>query len=73
MKPTLRRIGRSIALPRWECEQAFFNLPLVVAEDLVLSAIETRYYVLGQTDAGRRLFLALPSASGGFASFRRGT
>lgn len=41
----------------WECEQAFFNLPLVVAEDLAHSIVEPRYYVLGQTDAERRLFL----------------
>ena len=41
----------------WECEQAFFNLPLVVAEDSAHSTVEARYYVLGQTDAGRRLFL----------------
>ena len=41
----------------WECEQLFFNLPLVVAEDPAHSTVESRYYVLGQTDAGRRLFL----------------
>jgi hypothetical protein len=41
----------------WECEQAFFNVPLVVADDLAHSAKESRYYVLGQTDAGRRLFV----------------
>ena len=41
----------------WECEQAFFNLPLVVADDAAHSAVEPRYYVLGQTDAGRRLFI----------------
>jgi uncharacterized DUF497 family protein len=41
----------------WECEQLFFNLPLVVAEDSAHSTVESRYYVLGQTDAGRRLFL----------------
>lgn len=39
----------------WECEQAFFNMPLVVADDLVHSTVEPRYYVLGQTDAERRL------------------
>jgi uncharacterized DUF497 family protein len=39
----------------WECEQAFFNLPLVVAED---------YYVLGQTDTGRRLFLVFTTRKG---------
>lgn len=41
----------------WECEQMFFNLPLVVAEDTAHSTVEPRYYVLGQTDSGRRLFL----------------
>ncbi len=35
----------------------FFNLPLVVAEDSVHSTVEARYYVLGRTDAERRLFL----------------
>jgi uncharacterized DUF497 family protein len=41
----------------WECEQVFFNLPLVVADDSAHSVTEARYYVLGQTDANRRLFL----------------
>jgi len=41
----------------WECEQAFFNVPLVVADDLEHSAVEPRYYVLGQTDVERRLFI----------------
>lgn len=41
----------------WECEQVFFNLPLVVAEDSAHSALEDRYYVLGQTDASRWVFL----------------
>lgn len=41
----------------WECEQAFFNLPLVVTEDSTHSLTEARYYVLGQTDSGRKLFL----------------
>lgn len=41
----------------WECEQMFFNLPLVVAEDAAHSKIELRYYVLGQTDAERKLFI----------------
>lgn len=40
-----------------ECEQAFFNEPLVVAEDVKHSDGEQRYYVLGVTDQGRRLFL----------------
>lgn len=40
-----------------ECEQVFFNLPLVVAEDVTHSQKESRLYALGQTDAGRLLFL----------------
>ncbi|WP_447980751.1 BrnT family toxin [Candidatus Nitrospira bockiana] len=40
-----------------ECEQVFFNRPLVVADDAAHSAEEARYYVLAHTDAGRLLFL----------------
>ena len=40
-----------------ECEQTFFNLPLVVADDVEHSQKESRFYALGQTDAGRLLFL----------------
>jgi uncharacterized protein len=39
-----------------ECEQAFFNRPLVV-EDAAYSAKEARYYALSHSDAGRLLFL----------------
>ena len=40
-----------------ECEQVFLNLPLVIADDPQHSQVESRYYALGQTDAGRRLFV----------------
>jgi len=40
-----------------ECEQAFFNRPLVVAEDSPHSAREGRFYALGRTDTARRLFV----------------
>ena len=40
-----------------ECEQVFFNQPLVVAKDLEHSKREMRFYALGQTDAGRLLFV----------------
>ncbi len=40
-----------------ECEQIFFNLPLVVTDDLKHSQKENRFYALGQTDTGRLLFL----------------
>lgn len=40
-----------------ECEQIFFNCPLVSGKDLRHSKREFRYYALGHTDDGRRLFL----------------
>ena len=41
-----------------ECEEVFFNLPLLLQSDDAHSQKEPRYYVLGQTIAGRRLFIA---------------
>lgn len=41
-----------------ECEQLFFNRPLAAASDVTHSQQELRFYALGQTDAGRRLFVA---------------
>ena len=43
------------AVQYWECEQLFFNQPLVVLEDLKHSEAEARFAAFGQTDAGRRL------------------
>ena len=40
-----------------ECEEPFFNQPLLVAEDVKHSQREQRLYALGQTNAGRRLFI----------------
>jgi len=40
-----------------ECEQVFFNQPLVVLDDPKHSKNETRYYALGQTDLKRTLFI----------------
>ena len=40
-----------------ECEQVFFNLPLIVVPGKRHLAAEPRYYALGQTSAGRYLFL----------------
>ncbi len=42
----------------FECEQVFFNRPLVAAPDEVHSSAEPRFYALGQTDASRLLFIA---------------
>lgn len=40
-----------------ECEQVFFNRPLIVRRDSTHSKTESRYYVLGKTDTGRLLFV----------------
>ena len=40
-----------------ECEEVFFNQPLLISEDIKHSSQEKRYYVLGQSDTGRTLFL----------------
>jgi len=42
-----------------ECEEVFFNHPLIVGEDEKHSATEARLYALGQTDAARLLFVVL--------------
>lgn len=40
-----------------ECEQIFFNKPLIVADDTKHSEYERRYFVLGETDLHRKLFI----------------
>jgi uncharacterized protein len=39
-----------------ECEQIFFNKPLIVKRDSEHSQFENRYYVLGRTNMDRLLF-----------------
>ncbi len=41
-----------------ECEELFFNLPLIVASDNKHSPVEQRFYALGRTDRERWLFVA---------------
>ena len=40
-----------------ECEQIFFNQPLVTSTDPEHSAQEVRFFALGHTDGGRLLFV----------------
>ena len=40
-----------------ECEQVFFNLPLVASPDVMHSGYETRFYSLGKSDSGKHLFI----------------
>ena len=41
----------------WECEQVFFNRPLLVLEDTRNSVSEKRWVAFGKTDADRFLVL----------------
>jgi uncharacterized DUF497 family protein len=41
-----------------ECEEAFFNVPVLLQHDFVHSVSESRFFLLGQTNAGRFLFIA---------------
>jgi len=40
-----------------ECEQLFFNKPLVAKPDKEYSIFENRYYALGRTNMNRLLFI----------------
>ena len=42
---------------QYECEQTFFNYPLIVADDIKHSKKEKRFYALGHTDSDRLLFV----------------
>ncbi len=46
---------------RNEAEQVFFNVPLIIADDLKHLQAENRWYLLGKTDAERLLFIAFTS------------
>jgi len=47
-----------------ECEEVFFNLPLVLSPDGTHSAHEARYHALGKTNASRPLFIAFTHRGG---------
>jgi len=47
-----------------ECEQVFFNRPLVIRDDEPHAAREPRYFALGKTDPGRMLFLVFTIRGG---------
>ena len=48
-----------------EAEQAFFNEPLLIVEDVSHSSYEIRLHGLGQTDAGRLLHVSFTLRSNG--------
>lgn len=41
-----------------ECEELFFNIPVLLFADQRHSQSEPRYYVLGKTNRNRKLFVA---------------
>ncbi|MEZ4663327.1 MAG: BrnT family toxin [Caldilineaceae bacterium] len=47
-----------------ECEEIFFNVPLVLSSDKTHSTQEMRYYALGRTDTNRWLFVAFTLRNG---------
>jgi uncharacterized DUF497 family protein len=47
-----------------ECEEVFSHRPLLVADDPRHSELEARYFALGSTRTGRRLFVAFTVRQG---------
>ena len=41
----------------WECEEAFFNVPMFIFPDLKHFQKEKRYHALGRTNSSRLLFM----------------
>jgi len=56
-KGNLDKNWKKHKVSKYECEQVFFNQPFLVANDVEHSEAEKRWYILGQTDSGRLLFL----------------
>jgi len=44
-----------------ECEQVFFNKPMIVSRDEKHSDSEKRWFLIGRTDLDRKLFLVFTS------------
>ena len=42
----------------FECEQIFFNQPLLLSNDILHSKNETRFFALGKTNLERMLFIS---------------
>lgn len=47
-----------------ECEEVFFNQPILIFEDTKHSYVEVRNYVLGKTNAGRKLLIVFTVRKG---------
>lgn len=53
----IRKNWESHRVSHLECEEIFFNSPIVFKKDEPHSRSEDRYFVLGRTDTGRLLFV----------------
>jgi len=58
------KIWKKHEISAMECEQVFFNLPLVARHGEKHSGAEMHYFVLGQSDGGRRLFVVVTVREG---------
>jgi uncharacterized DUF497 family protein len=47
--------NRKHGVESWECEQLFFNKPILVMDDPKHSESEDRFSAFGRTDGGRKL------------------
>lgn len=56
-KGSLAKTWEKHGVNPFECEEVFFNEPLVVEYDEAHSALEKRYYALGRTNSVRLLFV----------------
>lgn len=45
------------SVTKLECEQIFFNQPILLSDDIKHSEKEKRYLALGRTDQDKKLFL----------------
>jgi uncharacterized DUF497 family protein len=54
----VRKSADKHGVDQGEAEQAFFNDPLLVVQDVGHSLSETRLHALGRTDAGRLLHIS---------------
>jgi uncharacterized DUF497 family protein len=57
-KGNLLKIWERHGVAPLECEEVFFNEPLMAMADEKHSTQEDRYYALGSTDSGRLLFIS---------------
>ena len=59
------RKGEKHSVTKAEVEQAFLNIPLIVAEDVKHSRQERRLHALGRTNRGRRLHITFTERMAG--------